>query len=124
MRNLPLPLALLLVGSVRHYAWQIVPPHLAGMVSKGLGGAAILCLLALLWCRTSKSRLLAGVMMWWAWEETQVVVCSALYAWRPWTVEPGQAMCSALTGLNLDAIGVLAVALLAAQAGNFGSVKK
>ncbi len=108
--------ALLLVGVVRHYGYQIAPPELAGMVSKGLGGTAILALLAIVWLRSGRSRMLAAVLLWWAWEESQVAVCSALYVWRPWKVEPGQAICSALAGLNIDAIGIIAIALLAANA--------
>lgn len=108
--------AALLVGALRHYGYQFAPPELAGIVSKGLGGAAILALLAMVWLRSDRSKMLAAVLLWWAWEETQVVVCSALYAWRPWHVEPGQGICSALSGLNMDSIGVLALALLAANA--------
>ena len=110
--------ALLLTGFFRHYGWgpAFVAPELAGIASKGLGAAAILSLLVIVWLRSDRSRLLAGVMLWWAWEETQVVTCSALYAWHPWPVQAGQPICSALAGLEIGSIGILAIALLAANA--------
>lgn len=103
---------LLAVGTARHYAWSIFPDELAGMASKGLGGAAILALLYTVWKLAPKSRALAALLLWWAWEESQVAICSALYILKPWEVAPGQAICSALVGLDMGAIGILAVAIM------------
>ena len=56
---------------------------------------------------------LAGVLLWWAWEELQVILCSAWFIFDPWPIDPGQAMCSAKLGFDLGALGVLIVAVLA-----------
>lgn len=120
--NAALAIALFVVGAIRHYGYKLGSDEMAGMVSKGLGGAAILCLLAIVWLlcsaklRGGKAKFLIAVMLWWAWEELQVVLCSALYVMEPWPVEPGQGICSARIGLDLDAIGILVVAILAANA--------
>ena len=104
---------LLLVGVLRHYAWPYVPPELQGMASKGLGAAAILALLVCVWLLAERHRMLLPVMLWWAWEEMQVVVCAASYIVEPWTVEAGQGICSARIGFDLGALGLVAVAFFA-----------
>lgn len=83
------------------------------MASKGLGAMAILVLLAVVWFKSDRSKALGLILLWWAWEETQVAMCSVAYMHKPWSVEPGQAICHALTGLDLGALGVLFVAVLA-----------
>lgn len=103
---------LLLVGASRHYLWPHFPAELQGMASKGFGAAAVLCLLAVVW-RQGPSRSLGWVLAWWAWEELQVVLCSLAYMHTPWSVEPGQGICSARIGFELGAAGILAVAALA-----------
>lgn len=62
---------------------------------------------------THKRAPLAGVLLWWAWEELQVVLCSVWFIFSPWPVEPGQAMCSAKAGFDIGALGILIVAVLA-----------
>jgi len=62
---------------------------------------------------TRKQVPLAGILLWWAWEELQVMLCSVWFIFDPWPVEPGQAMCSARAGFDIGALGVLIVALLA-----------
>ena len=107
---------LLAVCAVRHYGWNLVPPEMAGAVSKMLGGVAVLSLLYVVWRLAKGGVLLGAVLAWWAWEESQVVVCSALFAVNPWPVEPGQSICSALAGFDFGALNVVVVALLAWQA--------
>ena len=104
---------LLLIGAARHYLWPHFPPELQGMASKGLGAVAILVLLAVVWFKSDRSKALGLILLWWAWEETQVAMCSVAYMFSPWSVEPGQGICHALTGLDLGALGVLFVAVLA-----------
>jgi hypothetical protein len=106
------PELLLLIGAVRHYGWFLVDPTLAGMAAKGLGGMAILALLWITWRRERRTWLTDAVLAWWAWEELQVVVCSAWYIADPWEVEAGQAICSARAGIDFGAFGILIVALL------------
>ena len=103
---------LLAVAAARHYLWVHVPIEAQGMASKGLGAAAVLVLLAVVW-HGNRSRPLALVLCWWAWEETQVLLCSFAYMQMPWTVEPGQAICSARVGFDIGAAGILAVAVIA-----------
>ena len=104
---------LLLIGAARHYLWPHFPVAMQGMASKGLGAMAILVLLAVVWFKSDRSKSLTAILLWWAWEETQVAMCSVAYMHSPWTVEPGQAICHALTGLDLGAFGILCVAVLA-----------
>jgi hypothetical protein len=103
---------LLLVGACRHYLWQHFPDELQGMASKGLGAAAVLCLLAVVW-RMAPSKPLGLVLMWWAWEECQVLLCSIAYMVEPWHVEVGEGICSARIGFDIGAAGILFVAYLA-----------
>ena len=105
---------LLAVGALRHYGWGMFPPEFAGMASKALGAVAILYLLWRLY-----SPAWWPLFAWWAWEEMQVVVCSAWYAVEPWTVAPGQAICSAKLGIDLGAFGIVAVAFLLAHCQGF-----
>ena len=114
MKNLAV--ALLALAAVRHYGWHVVPPEYAGIASKGLTALVMLALVGLLWRLTRGGYLLGAVLAWWAWEESQVAICSALFAINPWPVQTGQGICSALTGLDLGAVGICIVALLAWQA--------
>lgn len=107
-----LAVVLLLVGFARHYGWAHFPAELRGVASKGLGGAAILVLLSVIFT-VCKARLLAPVIAWWAWEESQVVLCSAAYMLDPWVVPAGQALCSSKLGFDLGALGLVAVAAIA-----------
>jgi hypothetical protein len=113
-------LALLLM--LRHYVWDKVPPALQGEMWKLASAVCILGLLALLW----QAR-------WWpvfavfAFEESQVAVCSALYMAAPWPVPDGQAVCSARVGIELGAVGVMFVAFTLVwlcRTTNVGSTQK
>lgn len=101
--NLPVVLALLLM--VRHYLWDKVPYELQGSVWKLCSAVCILGLLAYLY-----------VPRWWpvfgvfAFEESQVVICSAWYIADPWPVPDGMGVCSAKSGIDLGALGVTFVA--------------
>ena len=59
------------------------------------------------------SKPLAWLLVWWAWEELQVALCALAYMRNPWDVLPGQAICSALVGMDIGAAGILALAVVA-----------
>ncbi len=101
---------LLAVGASRHYGWALGPDAMAGLASKALGAAAILYLLAVVWEHTRAG---AAIFLWWAWEELQVLTCTAWFMADPWPVAQGQAICSAKAGFDLGAVGILIIALLA-----------
>jgi hypothetical protein len=99
---------LLLVGVLRHYGWEWVKPEWQAQVWNISGAAIILaCLTGAAW----KWKPLLPVAVWWIAEEAQVIICSTLFMIRPWKVNPGEAQCSALIGLDLSAIGILWVAV-------------
>ncbi len=111
--------ALLLIGALRHYGWALVPVELAGVASKGLGAVAILSLLALL----QPKGIAALVAAWIAFEELQVLICSAMWMREPWHVEPGQAMCSAYVGFDIGAISLCIVAAFAVAVNSYSGNK-
>lgn len=111
--------ALLLICAVRHYGWALAPAEVAGVVSKGLGAAAILALLAIL----RPGGLAAAVAAWFAFEELQVLICSALWVVSPWHVEEGRAMCSAYIGFDIGAISLCIVAAFAVAVNSYSSTK-
>ena len=113
---------LLAVAAARHYLWQHFAIEAQGMASKGLGAAAVLVLLAVVW-HGNKSRPLALVLCWWAWEEMQVLLCSFAYMQAAWVVEPGQGICSAAVGFDIGAAGILAVAAIAHNLTSLTGVK-
>lgn len=82
---------------------------MAGLASKALGAAAILYLLAVVWEHTRAG---AAIFLWWAWEELQVLTCTAWFMVDPWPVAQGQAICSAKAGFDLGAAGVLILSLV------------
>lgn len=106
-----LALLLLAVGASRHYGWAIFPDEIRGVASKGLGAFAALWLLWIVVYLTRAAAVLA-VVIWWSFEELQVVLCTAWYAVDPWPVEVGQAMCSAKAGFDLGAVGIMVVGVL------------
>lgn len=81
-----------------------------GMASKGLGACAILALLCMVYRNHKRAW---PVLLWWAWEELQVALCSVAWMLGPWTVEPGQGICQARMGFDIGAAGLIAVAALA-----------
>ena len=104
--------ALLLIGAWRHFGWALFDVPVRALVSKASGAAAIACLLLIVW-RIAGTRWMAPILLWWAWEELQVVLCSTWFIFDPWPVPAGQAMCSARVGFDIGAAGVLIVAVLA-----------
>lgn len=109
---IPLAVAMLAVGGARHYAWDLFPPELRGIVSKALGGAAILALILIV-LRLRFSVPMVLVVSWWAIEELQVVICSILFALKPWPVQAGQSLCSARIDVDLGSIGICVIGWLA-----------
>ena len=104
---------LLLIGSAKNYAWSFFPPADRGMAAKALASIALLGCLWIIYRLAPFARLVALVLIWWAWEELQVVLCSVAYMVDPWDVPLGQSICSARIDFDLGAIGILIVAFLA-----------
>ena len=103
--------ALIALGVLVHYGWSWAPVEHQAQVWNALGAFARACLVvAVVW--KLRSRLAAFVAAWWVCEELMVAGCSVAFIISPWTVEPGQAQCSALLQFDLGRIGVCAVALL------------
>jgi hypothetical protein len=104
---------LLLIVAMREHLWPHLPAHLQGMASKGLGAALVLVLLLMVYRHAPKSRALVVVLLLAAWYSTQTLICSAAYMVEPWTVPPGQGICSARIGFDLGALALVAVAATA-----------
>ena len=104
-------LFILALGVLRHYGWIVFDPELRGIVSKALGGLALLGVVPFIW-KAYPSRLMWYVLAWWSFEATQILLCSTLYAIKPWEVPTGQSICSVGIGLDLGAIGIMLVALI------------
>lgn len=109
---IPLAVAMLALGGSRHYAWDLFPPELRGIVAKALGGAAMLGLILIV-LRLRFSVPMALVASWWAIEELQIVICSILFAVAPWPVPTGQSLCSSRIDVDLGSIGICVVGWLA-----------
>lgn len=109
--------ALLVAGCVRHLVWELVPAKHAGIVSKGCGGLVILSMLWIGAWALKQACLLRGVvvavLLWFGYEEAQVVSCSLLYLLAPWPVPEGAALCSSRAGIDISALSLFIVALLA-----------
>lgn len=101
--------AVLIVAASRHQAWAFAEPEQAGEIWKALGAAATLYLLALVYEAYSFAW---PALAYWAWEETQVLVCSTAYLRWPWPVREGQAVCSAWVGVDFGVISAAVVALV------------
>jgi hypothetical protein len=103
--------ALLLAGVLRHYGWELLPPEIQAL-AWNISGAVIITILlwAVAW-QYSATRL---IVLWWTFEELQVIVCSLARMLRPWTVGAGEAQCSALLGFDLSTIGLLLISLILA----------
>ena len=105
--------ALLCIGYVRHYAWALAEPGMRGVASKGLAAAAIV---VVLWWLVAHLRRTLPVLLVAAWitlEEAQVAACSAAYLIKPWPIEAGRPMCSALVGIDIGSATLVVVAVLA-----------
>lgn len=104
--------ALLLITTVRHYGYDMLPLEHRAVGSKGLGGAALLAQAWVVYALIP-SRLVLPVVLFVTWQELQVVLCSAAYIQAPWPVPQGQAMCSAAAGFDIGAASIIATAFLA-----------
>lgn len=102
---------ILAVGVVRHYGYALAQPEDIGIVSKALGGFALLAVVPFIW-KAYPSRLMGFVLAWWIFEALQIVLCSTVYWIKPWEVQTGQSICSAAFGMDLGALGVMAAAVI------------
>jgi hypothetical protein len=89
---------------LRHYGWSWVRPEWAAWVWNISGSLVIL---PLVWVVSYKWKATILVALWWTFEELQVILCSVAYMADPWQVEKGQAICSAKTGFDLGALGIM-----------------
>lgn len=105
----PLAVALLLLGVIRHYGYELVSPENQALLWNATGAAVILMGLIFLWVRYAG---MWPVLLWWAVEELQVIACSVGRILAPWDVKPGQDQCSALIGFDLGSLGILCIALI------------
>lgn len=104
---------LLFVGVSRNYGWLLVDPAQMGVASKGLGSLAAIALLYLVWKLLPTMSLVLGMVIgWYAFEESQTAICSAMYLIEPWHVEAGQSMCSARIGFDIGTVGIFVVGLI------------
>jgi hypothetical protein len=104
--------ALLLITTVRHYGYDVLPVQHRGVGSKGLGGAALLAQAWVIYALIP-SRLVLPVVLFVTWQELQVVLCSAAYIHAPWPVPQGKSICSAMAGFDIGAASIIATAFLA-----------
>lgn len=102
---------ILAVGVARHYGYTLAQPEDMGIVSKALGGAAMLAVVPFIW-KAYPSRLMGLVLAWWTFEALQIVLCSTAYWIKPWEVQTGQSICSAAIGTDLGALGIMAAAVI------------
>lgn len=111
-RQSSLPLLLLAVCAARFYLWDAAPPGQKGYASSALGGllTAFLLLLVVYLRPTTPVFLVAA---WFSFESLQTTVCHGWYLVDPWPVDPDIAMCSQKAGLDIGALTITAVALLA-----------
>jgi hypothetical protein len=101
--------ALLLLGLLRHYSWELVKPEYQAQVWNIVGSMVITIFLLALWSRET-----APITIWWLAEESQTMVCGTWWILSPWEVKPGEAQCSSLLGFDLSTLGLLAVSLILA----------
>lgn len=112
--------ALLLLGVIRHYGWELVPPEIQPQVWNAC--AAIVISIFLL---VAVSKDTWPVVAWWIAEEAQSFLCSIGWILSPWQVKEGEAQCSALLKFDLSTLGIFTVAMiLLCQATNLGGSKK
>jgi hypothetical protein len=104
---------LVLIVAAREHLWPWLPAELQGMASKGLGAALVLVLLSVVYRHAPRSRVLVAVLGVAVWCSLQTLICSAAYMVEPWSVAPGQGICSARIEFDLGAVGVMLLAWLA-----------
>lgn len=103
----PVVIGLILLGLIRHYFWELVPPQAQAHTWNITGSIVIVIFLSAM-----VSRATLPVIVWWIAEEAQVSLCSLGRLFSNWTVKPGEAQCSALLGFDLSTAGILCVGLL------------
>ena len=101
--------ALLLIGVLRHYGWELVRPEWQAQV---WNISASVVIVPLLWAVAYKWRPTVLIALWWTFEELQVMICSTWWLVRPWSVPKGEAQCSALIGFDLSSVGLAWVAAI------------
>jgi hypothetical protein len=101
--------ALLLLGVLRHYGWELLEQETARH-AWNISGAVVIVIF--LWAIVGRSKPMMAVAAWWTFEELQVIACSLGRILRPWPVNPGEAQCSALLGFDLSSLGLLLVAMI------------
>lgn len=104
--------ALLAVGVVLFYAWNLAPVAHQGRIWNACGAAARIYLLWALIRATHAGPAAVAVAVWWTAEDLMVAGCKLAGIWWTWYVPPGQAECSALLGFDLGAVGILVAAAL------------
>lgn len=108
---------------LREVGWTWAPHHLQGMASKGLGALLVLVLLAAVWRLSQCTGWLTAVLAYGAWSALQTLLCAGAFMVDPWTVPPGQGICSARVGFDLGAMGLLAAAWFALRASPVSSCR-
>ena len=103
----PVVAALLLLGVLRHYSWELFAPEIQAQVWNAVGSMVIVIFLL---ATVSRATLL--VVIWWIAEEAQTILCSIGWILSPWEVKKGEAQCSALLGFDLSSAGLLAVSMI------------
>ena len=109
--HLALAVAVALLCFARHYAWTWLDPEQWWTAWKALSAVLVLGLVLVVWHHT-RSRLMAVVLCWLAFEELQVGLCNTTYLFHPWIVPAGQTMCGSKFGFDIGASGLLAAFLV------------
>lgn len=99
--------ALLLLGVIRHYGWELAPADIQPQVWNAC--AAIVISIFLL---ATASKDTWPVVAWWIAEEAQTFLCSIGWILNQWEVKPGEAQCSALLKFDLSTLGIFIVTLI------------
>ncbi len=105
---------ILALGCLRHYVWPLVPLEAGPSVWKIGSAVCIGGLLLLHWLR-EPSRLLGWVLVWFAFEEAQIIVGEVWWLLAPWEVPEGMGVMEARTGLSTVTAGLFAVAWFAVR---------
>lgn len=112
MKHKATALALLLIGCAAAYGWQFAPAQHAGAawyISQGLWQVALLALVACTyrsWAVVVVCALLAAFGL-------MVAGCEAAYLVNPWSMNPGDELCSARLNYPLGLLGaVIALGLV------------
>ena len=95
--------------ALRHYGYSAFPHQYAALVWNITGAALFLAALVYVALRVRRGWVLYP-LGWWMAEEAMVIGCNAAYIGKPWTVKPGEDMCSSLLALDLGLVGALVLA--------------